>query len=43
MKYTIAATAQAMGNNAKGKEYYEQIVNDPKLGPAVKPILDALK
>ena len=43
MKYTIAATAQAMGNNAKAKEYYQQIVNDPKLGAAVKPILDALK
>ena len=43
MKYTIAATAQAMGNNAKAKEYYQQIVNDPKLGATVKPILDALK
>ena len=33
MKYTIAATAQTMGNNAKAKEYYQQIVSDPKFGP----------
>ena len=42
MKYTIAATAQTMGNNAKAKEYYQQIVNDPKFGPTAQEMLKAL-
>ena len=42
MKYTIAATAQTMGNNAKAKEYYQQIVSDPKFGPTAQEMLKAL-
>ena len=33
MKYTIAATAQVMGNKEKAKAYYQQILTDPKFGP----------
>ena len=43
MKYTIAATAQTMGNNAKAKEYYQQIVSDPKFGPTAQEMLKALE
>ena len=42
MIYTIAATAQTMGNNAKAKEYYQQIVSDPKFGPTAQEMLKAL-
>ena len=42
MKYTIAATAQVMGDNAKAKTYYEQIVSDPKFGPTAQEMLKAL-
>ena len=42
MKYTIAATAQTMGNNAKAKEYYQQITSDPKFGPTAQEMLKAL-
>ena len=33
MKYTIAATAQVMGDKEKAKTYYQQILADPKFGP----------
>ena len=42
MKYTIAATAQTMGNNAKAKEYYQQITIDPKFGPTAQEMLKTL-
>lgn len=42
MKYTIAATAQAMGDNAKAKEFYQQITSDPKFGPTAQEMLKAL-
>ena len=32
MKYTIAATAQVMGDKEKAKTYYQQILTDPKFG-----------
>jgi hypothetical protein len=31
-----------MGNNAKAKEYYQQIVSDPKFGPTAQEMLKAL-
>lgn len=43
MKYTIAATAQVMGDNAKAKEYYTMILADPKFGPTAKQMLEAIK
>lgn len=43
MCYTIGALAQQKGDKATAVEYYEKIVNDPKFGAAVKPLLDALK
>lgn len=43
MCYTIGALAQQKGDKATAIEYYEKIVNDPKFGAAVKPLLDALK
>ena len=42
MKYTIAATAQTMGDNAKAKEYYQQITSDPKFGPTAQEMLKTL-
>ena len=42
MKYTIAATAQVLGDNAKAKEYYQQILSDPKFGPTAKQMLESL-
>ena len=44
MMYTIAATAQTMGNKdkAKAKEYYQQILSDPKFGPTAKQMLESL-
>ena len=42
MKYTIAATAQVMGDNAKAKEYYTMILSDPKFGPTAKQMLESL-
>ena len=42
-KYTIAATAQQMGDNAKAKEYYQMILSDPKFGPTAKQMLETLK
>lgn len=42
MKYTIAATAQVAGDNAKAKEYYQQITSDPKFGPTAQEMLKAL-
>ena len=33
MEYTIAATAQVMGDKEKAKTYYQQILTDPKFGP----------
>ena len=42
MKYTIAATAQVMGDNAKAKEYYQMILTDPKFGPTAQEMLKAL-
>lgn len=43
MYYTIGALAQTKGDNATAIEYYEKVVNDPKFGPAVKPLLETLK
>ena len=43
MKYTIAATAQVMGDNAKAKEYYNAILSDPKFGPTAKQMLETIK
>lgn len=43
MKYTIAATAQVMGDNAKAKEYYTAILSDPKFGPTAKQMLETIK
>lgn len=43
MKYTIAATAQVMGDNAKAKEYYTMILSDPKFGPTAKQMLESIK
>ena len=43
MKYTIAATAQVMGDNAKAKEYYNMILSDPKFGPTAKQMLETIK
>ena len=42
MMYTIAATAQTMGNNAKAKEYYQKITSDPKFGPTAQEMLKTL-
>ena len=42
MKYTIAATAQVLGDKAKAKEYYQQILSDPKFGPTAKQQLETL-
>ena len=43
MKYTIAATAQVLGDKAKAKEYYQQILSDPKFGPTAKQMLETIK
>ena len=43
MKYTIAATAQVMGDNAKAKEYYTMILADPKFGATAKQMLESIK
>lgn len=43
MKYTIAATAQVMGNNAKAKEYYTMLLSDPKFGPTAKQMLESIQ
>ena len=43
MKYTIAATAQVLGDNAKAKEYYTAILSDPKFGPTAKQMLETIK
>ena len=42
MKYTIAATAQVMGDKEKAKTYYQQILSDPKFGPTAKQMLESL-
>ena len=42
MKFNIAATAQKLGDKEKAKAYYEQVLSDPKLGPAAKQQYDAL-
>ncbi len=42
-KYTIAATAQQMGNKEKAKTYYNMILSDPKFGPTAKEQLETLK
>ena len=42
MIYTIAATAQTMGNKDKAKQYYQKIVTDPKFGPTAQEMLKAL-
>ncbi|MGM9764200.1 MAG: tetratricopeptide repeat protein [Candidatus Cryptobacteroides sp.] len=42
MKYTIAATAQTMGNKEVAKEYYNMILSDPKFGPTAKQMLETL-
>lgn len=42
MKYTIAATAQVIGDKEKAKTYYQQILSDPKFGPTAKQMLESL-
>lgn len=42
MQYTIAATAQTMGDKAKAKEYYTKITADPKFGPTAQEMLKSL-
>ncbi len=42
MKYNIAATALKLGDKAKAKAYFEQVLADPKFGPSAKQQLDAL-
>ena len=42
MKYTIAATAQTMGNKDKAKQYYQKITSDPKFGPTAQEMLKSL-
>ena len=42
MKYTIAATAQVMGDKEKAKTYYQQILSDPNFGPTAKQQLETL-
>jgi tetratricopeptide (TPR) repeat protein len=43
MKYTIAATAQVLGDKEKAKAYYEEILSDPKFGPTAKQQLETIK
>ena len=42
MKYTIAATAQVIGDKEKAKTYYQQLLSDPKFGPTAKLMLESL-
>ena len=42
MKYTIAATAQVLGDKEKAKTYYQQLLSDPKFGPTAKQMLESL-
>jgi tetratricopeptide (TPR) repeat protein len=42
MRFNIAATAQKLGDKEKAKNYYQQILSDPKLGAAAKQQFDAL-
>ena len=42
MKYTIAATAQVLGDKEKAKTYYQQILSDPNFGPTAKQQLETL-
>ncbi len=42
INYTIGALAHQSGNIAKAKTYYSKVLNHPKYGPAVKPIIDKL-
>ena len=42
MRFNIAATAQKAGDKEKAKNYYQQVLSDPKLGAAAKQQFDAL-
>ena len=42
MMYTIAATAQVLGDKEKAKTYYQQIITDPKFGPTAAEQLKTL-
>lgn len=42
MKYTIAATAQTLGDKEKAKAFYQQILTDPKYGPTAQEQLKTL-
>ena len=42
MRFNIAATAQKSGDKEKAKNYYQQVLSDPKLGAAAKQQFDAL-
>ena len=42
MKYTIAATAQTLGDKEKAKTYYQQLLSDPNYGPTAKQVLETL-
>ena len=42
MKYTIAATAQILGDKEKAKAFYQQILTDPKYGPTAQEQLKTL-
>lgn len=41
--YTVGVLYQNAKNNAKAKEYYTKALNDPKIGPEAKKLIDALK
>ena len=43
MKYTIAATAQTLGDKEKAKTYYQQLLSDPNFGLTAKQQLETLK
>ena len=41
--FTVGALYQTVKNNAKAKEFYTKVLNDPKYGAEAKKMLDALK
>mgnify|MGYP003292327319 FL=1 len=42
MRFNIAATAQKLGDKETAKNYYEQLLGDPKFGAAAKQQFEAL-
>ena len=41
--FSVGALYQKSGNNAKAKEYYQKVVNDPQYGAQAKQLADSLK